>query len=827
MRKVYVDTETCGLHSMCVLVQYAFDGAPVTLHDVWLRPVAETLRLIESFTTCCVVGFNLAFDWFHLNKLYTVFSLCDPTWIPQEHIEEIAALEARGRDQRVIKPAAALDLFLHSRRGPYQNLMAREDIRIRKVPTVLAEALARELEERVSIDGIFFAKSANPDAPKWKVDDRRDQNGDYDPDFKDVRLTFRPGGGLKFLAEHAFGEKPKYKYDDVEPSPEWRPYELGYAPFAAAVSSSAVGWSVEIVDKSSGAKKVRYAWPAVIQRTIDHWATNDAAREYARDDVTYTRRLEAHFGFPAIDDDDSVLACMVGVVRWRGFEIDLAGIRELRDVAHRAIASSPVNVNSPKQVREFIASRMTAEEAISLIEGTSKKRLKKLANAFTVSEDEPCGRCQGDLTCQRCRGTGVLEAGRTHPAADAIKQVLAVRAAMKELELYDKLLLAGRLHASFKVIGTLSNRMSGADGLNPQGINKKKTVRNKFPLAWIGSLLCGGDFDSFEVTLADAVYADPNLRNALLTKVDCHKCKGTGRRGDAACEDCEGVGRTTQKIHALFAMGMYPGTTYGEIMASDGAAVDMYNPGKIGVFTLTYGGNWATLMKNLDVPEEIAKAADEAWITNFPGIGHSRKRIEEAFCSMRQPGGIGTAVEWHDPAEYVESFLGFRRYFTLENKIVKALFDLARRPPAWWRGVDVKVVRRDRVQTAGGAVSSALYAASFGLQAANMRAAANHEIQSPGGEITKRVQRRIWDHQPAGVHELIVAPMNVHDEIMCPTHPDYVDAVGETIRDTVESYRAKVPLIGMTWFKRLANWADKKSGSDRLKICAPEMALAA
>ena len=63
---------------------------------------------------------------------------------------------------------------------------------------------------------------------------------------------------------------------------------------------------------------------------------------------------------------------------------------------------------------------------------------------------------------------------------------------------------------------------------------------------------------------------------------------------------------------------------------------------------------------------------------------------------MRQPAGVGSAVIWHEPAEFVESFLKFRRYFTLENTIAKA-----------------------RIQTAGGAVSSALYGAAFGIQAAN------------------------------------------------------------------------------------------------------------
>jgi DNA polymerase I-like protein with 3'-5' exonuclease and polymerase domains len=135
----------------------------------------------------------------------------------------------------------------------------------------------------------------------------------------------------------------------------------------------------------------------------------------------------------------------------------------------------------------------------------------------------------------------------------------------------------------------------------------------------------------------------------------------------------------------------------------------------------------------------------------------------------------------------------------------------------------VKVWRRDRVQTAGGAVASALYGAAFGLQQANMRAAANHEIQSPGGQITKNAQRMIWDLQPIGVHELVVAPMNVHDELMCVTHPDYIDKVSDQVSKSVESYRPQVPLIGMTWNKAQANWAEKKGGSVTVKMRAPEM----
>jgi len=867
--KLYLDTETCGLHSMMVLLQYAVEDGPIVLYEVWRRPIRETLALVEWICRHTVVGFNLSFDWFHVCKIYTIFRLCDPDWIPEEHIDEIAMLEPRGQDGPCVKPAAALDLMLHSRKGPYQSLMAREDVRIKRVPTALAYALARELESRVHFDNIYFARSADPEAPKWQVFDRHDSFGDLDPDFKDVVLKFNPAGGLKFLAEHALKLKPKYHYKDVEPPPAWRPYEFGYAPTALAVSSLEKGWAIE-ADEDDGKKVTKYAWPGVIRQFIDHWATRQDAREYATDDIVYTRALDKHFGCPEPGDNDSTLACMVAAVRWHGFTINREGIKALMAKAQAVVAASPVNVNKPSEVRAYVMAAMDGTEGLILETSTKKANLEAISKwgigqlcprckgkgyldketnicpecngVCYVGEPEPCGRCEGDdPQCARCGGTGSLKVGR-HPAGVRAKEILAVKFAAKEIELYEKLLLAGKFHASFIVIGALSSRMAGADGLNAQGIKHTKEVRQMFPLAWPGYLLCGGDFASFEVTIADAVCNDEALRAELV------------------------AGR---KIHALFGMAIFPGTTYEEVKSSDGSTTnDMYTKGKQGFFgTMLYGGDHSTLVNRLGISEEIAKRAIDTFGSQFVGVKKWRKRVADSFCSMTQPGGIGTRVVWKDPAEYAETMLGFRRYFTLENRICKELFKLANNLPRHWRdcgtvvrrekrteargevayvhiatislenGVEVrgeivvpekyekdhvlKVARRDRVQTAGGAICSALYGAAFSMQAANMRAAANHEIQSPGAEITKYVQRTIWDLQPVGVNDWHVAPMNIHDEIMCITRPNVVPSVTQAVRDSVEHFRPYVPLIGMDWNEEMANWAEKKSGT--IKVRAPEM----
>lgn len=809
----YIDSETCGFHSMMVLWQFAIDDGPIYLYNVWKEPVWKTLELFELLMQLDYCGFNLSFDHFHVAKIYTIWRLLPPDWIPEEHIEEIAMLEAKGQDGPCIKPKRAMDLLLHSRTGKFQALMARDDIRINKVPTVLAYALRDILEERIQIDGIFFARSKDKDAPKWTVYDKKDRDGNIDLDFKDVVLKFNPAGGLKFLAEYVLGLEPKYNFTDVEPPRDWRPIEFGFAPTALAVSSPEKNWEYWKYDNKQNKDVLKgHAWPHHIAKHIEWWAKNEPARDYARDDIVYTRKLHAYFEYPEPGDDNSELACMVGVVRWHGYEINIEGMKELHKAALDVVNSSPVNINKPSEVREYISAAMDEMEAIVIQDSTRKAVLKGIVSMNFEEEEhgDVCSRCSmliGEEYCARCDGKGTIDVNRfpntretgNHPAAQRAREILNVKQAAKEVELYSKLLLAGKFHASFNVVGALSSRMSGGDGLNAQGIKATKEVRKMFPLAWDGMILSGGDFDSFEVTLADAVYNDHDLREALLQD---------------------------KKIHALFGMAMYPGVTYEEVIASDGATegTDMYTQGKSGVFGMIYGGDWNTLVRNFGIPEEVAKASEERFFKQFPGIRKARQKTFDSFCSMRQPGGIGSQVIWRDPAPYVETFLGFRRYFHLENQICRELFGLARKPPKGWLKHPVKVARRDRIQSAGGAVQSALYGAAFAIQAQNMRSAANHEIQSPGAEITKRAQRRIWDLQPAGVHKLLVAPMNVHDELMVVNDPSVTEAITVVVRETVEYYRPQVPLIGITWYRVMGNWAGKKGGGceGEMKVEPPE-----
>jgi len=775
-----MDTETCGYHGPIIIIQWSIDDGPIHIHNVWKETIQDTLNLIDKHLEYSICGFNLSFDHFHYCQTYTTLQLLGAKvgWdeYPEDHIDQYALCEPDARGGVCLKPVAALDLMLHARKGPYQGTMNRGDIRIRRVPESLADELAAELGKRIPLKDLYFARKKNK-KERWKVYDVKDDVGQIIEGFKDVVLKFCPSSALKALAGDALDIDVDriLHFANVEVAKEYRPIEYGYAPFALAVGKPGA-WNG--------------AWPDVIRRHISHWAYNTLAIEYATDDVKYLKMLHKFFGYPEPGDDDSELACMVGAVRWRGFSIDVDRIQKMRVKEEAFLATIPFNYNSHQVVRRYLE-QVLDETSKLVIAGSTKKFILEDLSKWT--KEEVCSKCDGlgELTstlsneqedCPDCE-EGLVKGTEPHPVAARALLILKARKSKKRIELFTKLTLAGRFHADLNVIGALSSRMSGAGGLNAQGVNREEEIRSCFLLADWGLILWGGDFDGFEITLMDAAYGDPDLRKEL-------------EKG--------------KKIHALFGIHLFPGKTYEDIMATKNLSEseNLYGRSKNGVFCIAYGGNEYSLQTRVGISEKAANEGYQTWIRKYKVWGEERQKIFDKFCSMRQPNGIGTRVVWHDPAPYVESLFGFRRYFTIENQVVKALFNLGEDPPKEWQQLKIKVVRRERVQTACGALRSALFGAAFQVQAANMRAAGNHVIQSAGATLTKGLQRKIWDVQPPGVNNWRVQPLNIHDEIMCPTHPQYVSEVKEVQANFIKEHRSKVPLLAMGW-EQLPSWGEK------------------
>jgi hypothetical protein len=781
---IFNDSETCGFHGPIVTIQYAEDKGPVTIHEVWRRPIRDTIQLLEWMMTQDLCGFNMAFDHFHYCQLWTTLMLMDDHHLEPD-ITEYAYAEPLGRDGKCLKPKGALDLMLHARKGKYQSTMDRGDIEIKRVPTALAYELARELNTRIVIKDIYFAKKADK-TQRWQVMDITDDFGDMIPEFKNVVLKFAPSSRLKTLAIDALNlkEDEVLLYKDIDVPEQYRPVETGYAPFAMSgvlEKDRHNEWVVLPVDQNNWRQK----WPQMIYAHITHWAHNPLARKYGMKDVSYLQELYDYFDRPAINDDDSVLACMVGAVRWRGFAIDIPYVRELKSEATKLL--DPRFASADKCKQYLFETLSEDERKTMLVDGKTTTKGIILEQIAKWKISTVCDTCLGmDAGCHVCDGTGLVSGEERHLAAVRAEEILEARHAKKKIEVLDKLLMAGRFHASFNVIGALSSRMSGSDGLNAQGINHDKKVRKAFTLAWKGQTLCGGDFDGFEVSIVDAVYKDPTLHAELLTG---------------------------KSIHGLLGVFFFPEHNYETLLLTKELAGEKnkYARSKNGTFALIYMGNEYTLHTRVGIPMEIAESAYQRFIGKYTKFGEERKRYADMFCSMRQPNGIGTAVEWHDPEDYISTMLGFRRYFTLENMVCKELFTLAEKPPKEWQNIKLRVVRRDRVQTACGAIRSALFAAAFNLQANNMRAAGNHVIQGTGSGVTKRLQAKLWEIQPYGINDWDIMPMNVHDEVMAPCSERGRPLAREIVTTFLEDSRSLIPLIGMGWEEELQNWSDKGS----------------
>jgi hypothetical protein len=45
--KLYLDSETVGLHSMPVLFQFAYGDGPVQMYDIWKKPISGAAAVIR------------------------------------------------------------------------------------------------------------------------------------------------------------------------------------------------------------------------------------------------------------------------------------------------------------------------------------------------------------------------------------------------------------------------------------------------------------------------------------------------------------------------------------------------------------------------------------------------------------------------------------------------------------------------------------------------------------------------------------------------------------------------------------------------------------
>jgi hypothetical protein len=639
---------------------------------------------------------------------------------PLEQLSRFVNFESQARDGDCLKPVAACDLLVQAAEGKHQTIvLEHNELRIRKVPEFLAKWLCRHLNDLLQFPDIYFARRKDPSIRFQNHPSRRKH-------FDDVVLKFAPSQSLKSLVQHIFGTSTN-QFSSLDPPPF--PTQVGYAPFA------------------------NYTYEDVLSH-VEFWGHNQEARHYASQDVEYTRQLWEAFEKPLPGDLNSTLACMVGAVRWRGFQIDIPAVNNFSNECADIMGRSPLD---PTRARNFIEEVMDEDDRRLIKVSTKKQVLEDLIESFT--------------------GT---------PVAERASSVLRGRQAKYNHDMCRKLITANRFHAAATVIGSLSGRKSGRGGdFNSQGISKHKKVRSLFTFARPGEMLSGGDFESFEVAIADGFFNDPVLRSDL---------------------------QAGRSIHAIFGTFCFPGNSYEDILATKGQVEDLYKKAKTGFFLTLYGGQPETYKRRLNISLPVAEQAYQRFCERYKVVGEKRKTIFDAYEMLSQPKGTGTKVFCEDPElTYVDSMLGFRRSFEPEFAVIRAIHHFTGTLPEElyeYDNVYGRVQRGKHFQEPSGAVQSALHAASFGIQGSIQRAANNHKIQSTGAGVCKELEAAIWSLQPPGFHPWIVAPLNMHDEIVVAHAPHVAGRLQATVNEQIERFREIIPLLAMGWKQNLSNWSE-------------------
>jgi DNA polymerase I-like protein with 3'-5' exonuclease and polymerase domains len=811
MQKAFTDTETAGLHGVIVKIQTEFDNEGVNMIDAWLEKVSVSMALIERIVDNHVIAHNLRFDWFHLSKWY---NMC--RWVLENHgdvrpvdldVEIMVEAEWQSQFGLCLKPRGATCTLLTTQQGELQTLMNRKGIVIKRQPIQLRDKLMAKLELMTAhLPDILFAKRDDPFAPRWTwTEIKEEKDGEICPDFVDIKLNFKPSNALKSIAKHVLGYEPKYTHKDIHLDNIPKEFnKMGYMPFARLAGPE--------------------MWPDVIKSHIDHWEKNEEANQYAHDDIPLLKALYEHLDEPE-PDRYGLLACQIASSRLRGMEVNVEAAAEQLVIQEHTISLAPVNVDSPKQVREYIADAMDPTEALVVAKSAKAAILEDVCKVYVCEDDEEC--CE--FGCPRCdtrhaakifgydldelRGNkpkkeldileweqritdmedhisrlltcklGWIPAGRM-PVIARVREIQRTRKAGKRAQVYRKLIQTkGRMYPSFNPIGAKSGRLSGADGFNFQAIGSEEAMRAVFTLTDGTNVLSMGDYDSLEIIIAIVVYGD-----------------------DALAKDVE----SGKSLHALMACEVY-GLTYEQVMAKKGTKDDVYKKAKIVVYSLLYGSTIAGIANKLTLPVNVVQKAYDNFVGKYPGVAKARKELAAMFTAIAQPGGRGTEVYYQQPQMCCESMFGFKRDFSIEFELLKILYDFANDLPVEWKKMRGASIRYGDEQKAYWRhVASGLFGAAMNsIQGGVIRAALNHIIQSTGNHLTVGLQTAVWDVQPVGIKPFVLTLMSIHDEICVVSDPEVVDKVASVVYTCIESQQKDVPLLAMEWMSHASSWAGK------------------
>lgn len=795
MQTAFIDTETVGLYGPAVIFQYKFDAEPAVKFCPWTSPVSETMALIERFCEGLVVCHNITFDWLKLQQWYNAAAALSkehgPDFRPIDDVDSFIHHEYHSRGVYCIKPQAAVCTLMMAQKTMGGASLATKEIRVRKLPVEVAPAVAKLLNDRTELPEIMFARRQATE--RWSV-----AVSDEGEAWSDVVLKFAPSSGLKEIAKFVLGveDTQKLGFDLATPP---NPFEVGYVPYVAMHKYDS---NYVVTYKKDGKERKSPTWPALLDDHLNYWVPDGTPQDkYAMDDIKLLKMLYEHFDSPETDFDGE-LGCQVASVRAAGFDIDTSLLSQQTLLSQAEIKNAEVNVDAHLKVKEYINEALDPMERIITEKGCPKDVLKSIIKEMNVEEEEE--ECCDD-GCPRCDGLGVIPVGPM-PVAKRAKHILHVRKHKKRLQIYKKLRAAGGAYPSFRVIGTKSGRMAGADKMNYHSIDGSKEIRSIFTMTNDPDMVVsGGDMNSQELAIAAAVMGDDTLADDV---------------------------STGKSLHGVFAAAA-SGIPYKQIMAKreDKGSIEgtWYKKAKICVYAILYGAAAFNISQTLGCTVEEAERTIADFFKKYPHMAETRKKVRSSLAALTS--GEGGLKIRKPEMTYIESIFGYRRSFQLEYDVLNILFtamnEWKEETETQFKGIDFKkkIVRKEAKgeQTYFACVYSALFGGAFSLQNKIQRAALNHVIQSAGRTCTLRVQKRVWDEvQPTGVHVFRIRLMSVHDELATVTNREDAEIVSKAVYDEMKALTETVPLLSLDWATDVKSWYGVKSADENLLRCGWE-----
>lgn len=481
--RIWFDTESIQFLGATMLIQYARenDRDNIILHDIFDRPVIDTLELIQELVhkDTTLVGYNLQHDAYHLSRTFNCLKNLSQHGSPPDPYE-YAQIEHVTKNDLCVLPHKCVDLMIAGRRNKLQSTMKQHPIIIRRIPRSLSGILIEHLN-KIEIPSIYFAKSKK--GKHWVIKNIDAETGEQlantdkrpcDPNLVDLVLNFAPSAKLKDICKHILGFK------DTEEYTSSRKYkEMGWNPRNGE-------------------------WIEVFAEHYSTWKLVQKQREYARRDIIYTQAIDEWLGYPE-PCRDSHLAAFIGNTYWSGFGLDMKEVTRqesrLKNSIKRRERRIPINIRSPKQVLPWLQEVCHPIEKL-VVTSSDKETLKALESSANKK--------------LRLRAIMIKE----------------LRAKKYEYDILKRLKKAGRLYVTFTVAGTRTNRSSGGDSINktksinPQGI-KKGEMRRCINFKDKDYVVSGGDFSGFEVAIYTAVYKDPKLLQELQSGKKIHALWGS------------------------------------------------------------------------------------------------------------------------------------------------------------------------------------------------------------------------------------------------------------------------------------------------------------